>query len=239
VYQSIRRRMGESEPEAFLRKHLRYVPHGTATTYRAAVRHVIRWRGEDPDDYKLPRGRRRKRKLRTPLDAEALDAYYLAVSEVCDPCGTLLALLPRTGLRVSEACKLRPGDVQVRRQVRGLRVRGKGSHERFVPLDEKAQEILDSFLREHHRDEGYLFRGRNGHISPSRVRQAARQVGETIEETVTPHVLRHTFATGVHRATGDIRIVQALLGHASITTTLLYITPDEASMLDAINRSDL
>jgi len=231
--------MAQQAPEAFLRKNLRYVPHGTATTYRAAVRHVIRWRGGDPDEVKLPRGRRRKRKLRTPLEPESLAAYYVAVRELCDPCRTLLSLLPRTGLRVSEACQLRPGDVQIRRGVRGLRIRGKGSHERFVPLDDQAQATIDAYLADHAITDGYLFRGRRGHITPSRVRQAARQVGASIDAKVTPHVLRHTFATSVHRSTGDIRIVQALLGHASITTTLLYITPDEASMLEAINLSDL
>ena len=118
-------------------------------------------------------------------------------------------------------------------------MRGKGSHERFVPLDAKAEALLDRYLEDHEREDGYLFRGRHGHITPSRVRQVTRQISESIDETVTPHVLRHTFATSIHRSTGDIRIVQALLGHASIATTLLYITPDETSMLDAIKSANL
>lgn len=138
---------------------------------------------------------------------------------------TVLMLLYGTGLRISELLALRVGDVDSQRMV--IHVRGgKAGKDRYLPL---AESLLDQ-LRVYwlvHRPVGFLFPGRDprkavsGRTVRKMCRQAAEQAG--LSKTVTPHTLRHSFATHHLEAGTDIKTIQMWLGHRSLTTTSVYL----------------
>ena len=147
----------------------------------------------------------------------------------------LLEVLYATGLRVSELVGLPMSAIL--RDGRGLIVRGKGGKERMVPLSEPASAALAAYLpwRPHfiltRRDDGpvrFLFPSRssaNGHLTRQRFAQLLKELA--IEsgidpEKVSPHVLRHAFATHLLDRGADLRSVQKMLGHADIATTQIY-----------------
>jgi site-specific recombinase XerD len=129
------------------------------------------------------------------------------------------------GLRISEACALRPGDIDSGRMLIHVR-RGKRGRDRFVMLSERLLELLRIYWKLERPPGVYLFTGltKRGHVSPEGVRrvlaEAARRVG--LLKRVTPHVLRHSFATHLLERGADIRTIQVLLGHNSIRSTARY-----------------
>ena len=145
----------------------------------------------------------------------------------------LLETLYATGGRVSEIVQLNVGDISHSEgQTTTVRVRGKGGKERLVPLGRFAQQALDQYLTrarpafiKNHRDEAlFLSEKRGNRLSRqsawSIVSQAATRAG--LEKVISPHALRHSFATHLIDGGADIRVVQELLGHASVTTTQIY-----------------
>jgi tyrosine recombinase XerC len=135
----------------------------------------------------------------------------------------LLELLYATGLRVAECCGLELDDVDRRRGA--VRVMGKGGKERVVPAGDTALEALDAWLSVRGEGRGALFTnlrgGRLGTRSVHRiVKQRARAAG--IDRRVTPHTLRHTFATHMLGEGADLRLIQELLGHSRLSTTQRY-----------------
>jgi site-specific recombinase XerD len=128
------------------------------------------------------------------------------------------------GLRISEACRLRPEDIDSKRMVVHVRA-GKGGRDRYTVLSER----LLGHLRDYYRDQrpdGWLFpgRGAKGHASPETCRRVFRRAVATagIAKKVTPHALRHCFATHLLESGTDISVVQALLGHGSLRATEVY-----------------
>ena len=135
----------------------------------------------------------------------------------------LLELLYATGLRVAECCGLDLDDVDRRRGA--VRVMGKGGKERVVPAGDAALGALDAWLSVRGEDSGALFTnlrgGRLGTRSVHRiVKWRSRAAG--IDRRVTPHTLRHTFATHMLGEGADLRLIQELLGHSRLTTTQRY-----------------
>ncbi|HEV2053709.1 MAG TPA: tyrosine recombinase XerC [Methylomirabilota bacterium] len=135
----------------------------------------------------------------------------------------LLELLYATGVRVAECCGLDLDDVDRRRGA--VRVMGKGGKERVVPAGDAALEALDAWLSVRGEETGALFTnsrgGRLGTRSVHRiVKRRARAAG--IDRRVTPHTLRHTFATHMLGEGADLRLIQELLGHSRLTTTQRY-----------------
>ena len=143
----------------------------------------------------------------------------------------LLELLYATGARVSEAVGLDVDDV-VDREI--VRLTGKGDKQRIVPLGSYARTALDSYLvrgrpalasRGHGRDAAALFLGLRG-LRVSRqnawliIKKAAERA--QLKSEISPHTLRHSFATHLLEGGADVRVVQELLGHASVATTQLY-----------------
>ena len=129
------------------------------------------------------------------------------------------------GLRVSEACRLQIEDIDSKRMV--LRIRdGKGGDERYSKLAARLLAMLREYYRHERPSGSYLFPGQPADkpITPASVRKAVRKAVEAcgISKKVTPHVLRHSFATHLLETGTDIRIIQVLLGHRSIRTTQLY-----------------
>jgi site-specific recombinase XerD len=134
------------------------------------------------------------------------------------------------GLRVSEVAALKVGDVDSARML--LRVeQGKGRKDRHAMLSPKLLELLRAWWREGRRrgvmlPQGWLFPGRNP-VMPLSTRQLSRAVHAAaqaagIRKRVTPHTLRHSFATHLLEQNIDIRVIQVLLGHAKLETTALY-----------------
>ena len=141
----------------------------------------------------------------------------------------MLELMYATGLRVSELVGLTTDQINLRQGV--LRVRGKGARERLVPLGECAMDSLGRYLAEARlvllggRDSADLFvSARRGRITRQAfwltIRKYARQAG--IERLPSPHRLRHAFATHLLNHGADLRALQMLLGHSSLSTTQIY-----------------
>jgi integrase/recombinase XerC len=135
----------------------------------------------------------------------------------------LLELLYASGLRVAEGCGLDLDDVDEAR--RTVRVLGKGDKERVVPVGETALEALDTYLAMRGRQRGPLFlNARGGRLTPRSahriVKRLARRAG--ITQRVTPHTLRHSFATHMLGEGADLRLIQELLGHRRLSTTQRY-----------------
>jgi len=129
------------------------------------------------------------------------------------------------GLRISETCALRVEDLDSRRGLIHVRL-GKGKKDRYVMLSATLLPMLRRYWLAVRPPAGLLFPGRKSgtHIQPETVRKAlAAGVAEVkIRKRVTPHVLRHSFATHLLEAGADIRVIQVLLGHSSIRTTARY-----------------
>lgn len=238
---------GRADIEAYL---VDQADRGMAQTTRArrlsAIRQFYRfafvegWREDDPGA--LIKGPKRHRSLPKHLsEAEVdrlLDAAGSAPAEmdrVRDTC--LMQILYATGLRVSELVSLPVS--AVRGDPRMILVRGKGGKERMVPLSEPARDALKAWLdlRDAAEDarlvagkgpaSAFLFpaRGKRGHMTRERffllVKELAARAGLDPAK-ISPHTLRHAFATHLLAHGADLRVIQTLLGHASVATTEIY-----------------
>jgi integrase/recombinase XerC len=139
----------------------------------------------------------------------------------------MFELFYSSGLRLAELVNLDPEQIDF--SDGEVRVTGKGSKTRIVPLGSHAITALQAWLAVRNRlanpDETALFVGaRGGRISPRVVQLRMKQWGirQGLNSSVHPHLLRHSFATHVLQSSGDLRAVQEMLGHASISTTQVY-----------------
>ncbi|MEY4364544.1 MAG: hypothetical protein RLZZ24_1896 [Pseudomonadota bacterium] len=200
--------------------------------YRWALRE--RWLTSDPTLRLLPA----KQALRVPKSlSEAQVEALLAAPDVQTPLGvrdkTMLELLYASGLRVSELVGLKTFHVGLNEQV--VRILGKGNKERLVPFGEVASEWLMRYLNEARpallgsKQTDAIFvtaRGRHAGEAMTRmmfwtlIKRYALQAG--IDVPISPHTLRHAFATHLLNHGADLRAVQMLLGHADISTTTIY-----------------
>jgi integrase/recombinase XerC len=154
----------------------------------------------------------------------------------------LFELLYATGLRVSEAAGLDLEDVDL--SARLVRVEGKGSRERIVPFGEAAQDALSSYLPSraalrHRGEDGNPEKGEPLFINARGKRLTPRSMARLLKRRlraaglpadISPHALRHTFATHLLQAGADLRAIQELLGHASLSTTQKYTHLDAARL---------
>ncbi|MDK2921934.1 MAG: integrase/recombinase XerD [Desulfonauticus sp.] len=140
---------------------------------------------------------------------------------------TMLEIMYAAGLRVSELINLKPLDFDPMQGI--LKIFGKGSKERLVPLYSKAQELLNTYLQEKRKlfkpKEDYIFLNRSGKRLTRQgiwkiIKKYAQQAN--IIKDISPHVLRHSFATHLLEGGADLRTVQILLGHSDITATEIY-----------------
>ncbi|WP_184663584.1 site-specific tyrosine recombinase XerD [Texcoconibacillus texcoconensis] len=195
---------------------------------------------EDPTVHiEIPKAKKALPKVLSTSEVEAL----LNVPDLKTPLGqrnkSMLEVLYATGLRVSELCDLKLSDVHL--QMGFIRCVGKGNKERIIPLGKMAQEALSTYLS---RGRGILIKGKdhdflfvNQHGRPIS-RQGFWKVlkklaqGARIEKTLTPHTLRHSFATHLLENGADLRAVQEMLGHADISTTEIYTHVSKARLRD-------
>lgn len=147
----------------------------------------------------------------------------------------VVTLLYGCGLRISEALGLTGRDIPLGDS---LRIVGKGNKERIVPVLAAARKAVDRYLSlcpYQLEPDAPLFRGAKGGALNARViakvmEQTRMQLG--LPETATPHALRHSFATHLLNAGGDLRAIQELLGHAALSTTQTYTAVDSARLMD-------
>lgn len=175
-----------------------------------------------------------EKKLPVVLSIEEVTALLNKVNEDDSPLAirnqAMLELIYATGLRVSELCNLKITDLRFTSHQ--IRVLGKCSKERIIPVNDYALNVLRNYLINSRpnllgmkRDLGYLFLNSHGEVI-TRVgffkilKQLALDAG--INKNISPHTLRHSFATHLLEAGVDIRLIQELLGHEDIATTQIY-----------------
>ncbi|RAP53239.1 MAG: recombinase XerC [Methanosphaera sp. rholeuAM130] len=146
----------------------------------------------------------------------------------------ILTLLYSTGLRVSELTKLKIQAID--EEERTIRVRGKGEKDRIVIFDEATLRLMHEYLDKRNMDNDYLFLSQEGNTLSSRyiqlmIKDYAKKAG--ITKKVTPHVLRHSFATHLLKNGVDIRAIQQLLGHSNLSTTQIYTSVDMHTLKNA------
>jgi integrase/recombinase XerD len=148
----------------------------------------------------------------------------------------LLELLYGSGLRASELVSLPRG--AVRQGQPFLIIRGKGSKERLVPISTRAEGAVRAWLELVPSGPAWLFPSAKSHLSRVRLFQIVRQMAADAgisPERVSPHVLRHAFATHLLSGGADLRVLQSLLGHADIATTQIYTHVDSARLVELVN----
>ncbi len=156
----------------------------------------------------------------------------------------ILELLYASGLRVSELVGLNSGDLSLTEQT--VRVLGKGRKERIVPVGKKACDSLGGYLElrsalvSEAKDSGAIFVNRNGTRLSTRAveRLLLKYIKQSgIQKAATPHVLRHTFATHLLNAGADMRGIQELLGHSSLSTTQKYTHVGIEKMMEVYDKA--
>jgi integrase/recombinase XerD len=148
----------------------------------------------------------------------------------------LLELLYGSGLRASEVISLPRGAVRAGQPF--LILRGKGSKERLAPISSRAEAAVAAWLANVPASSPWLFPGGRKHISRVRLFQLVRQMAADAgiaADRISPHVLRHAFATHLLSGGADLRVLQALLGHADIATTQIYTHVDSARLVQLVN----
>jgi len=200
-------------------------------------------RGDDPSAaLPRPRGRRPLPRLLTHQEVEAFlaRAEEEASSERPAPVRmlALLELLYGSGLRASELVGLPLSAVP--RDAPFLTVTGKGGQQRMVPVSKRASTAISRWLAVRPGDSRFLFpsRGEAGHLTRVRLFQLLRGLAARAgiaPEKVSPHVLRHAFATHLLEGGADLRVLQTLLGHADIATTQIYTHVDSARLVALVN----
>jgi len=212
----------------------------------SAVKGFYRWFGEnadfEPTAVLATRAPKFQAKLPRPVAVDAARALietvdlqhqepWVAARDVA-----VVTLLYGCGLRISEALSLTVADTPL---AEVLRIKGKGGKERIVPVIDAAKHAVAQYLRLFPypvTPQSPLFRGVRGGALNARViqrtmEQARLQLG--LPSSATPHAMRHSFATHLLAAGGDLRTIQELLGHASLSTTQAYTAVDQARLMEA------
>ena len=216
----------------------------------SAVKSFYRWLAEregfEPTAVLSTRSPKFQRKLPRPLEVKAAAAMIETVElQSAEPWvaardAAVVTLLYGCGLRISEALSLTVADVPLPSV---LRIVGKGGKERIVPVIEPARDAVDTYLRlcpyPTAQDEPIFRAIRGGPLSPRAIQkvmeQASLQLG--LPATATPHAMRHSFATHLLAAGGDLRAIQELLGHASLSTTQAYTAVDAAHLMSVYEKA--
>ena len=202
------------------------------------------WRSDDPSGA-LPNPRTRRplpkvlsheavQALLTRAEFEASSGRPVAVRQLA-----LLEMLYGSGLRATELVSLPVNAVP--RDTPLITVMGKGGQARMVPVSERASQALSAWLELRPNDQGnrFLFPSRGGkHLTRVRLFQMLKELAVRADldpSGISPHVLRHAFATHLLEGGADLRVLQTLLGHADIATTQIYTHVDAARLVELVN----
>jgi integrase/recombinase XerC len=221
---------------------------------RGFLRHLARRHGGSTAPIAGLRGPRAKAPVPRALTPEAAKEVASGIGAVHDPERAmhpamqsardvaLFTLLYGCGLRISEALGLDIRDAPLPGSEAALRVRGKGDKERVVPVLPAVRQAMAEWLVQHpeRTPDAPLFVGARGaRLDPAVAQRALRNFRRLagLPEHATPHALRHSFATHLLGGGADLRAIQELLGHASLSTTQRYTKVDAASLLETWQRA--
>lgn len=199
-------------------------------------------RGDDPSAA-LPRPAS-ERPLPKVLDHDAVDALFAEIERrkaeeegfFSLRMAALVELLYGSGLRATELVSLPRHAVSPDRPF--LILRGKGGRERLVPISDRARAAVSAWAALVPRDSPWLFPSGKSHLSRVRLYQLLKELAAAAgipPERISPHVLRHAFATHLLEGGADLRALQLLLGHADIATTQIYTHVDSRRLIDLVN----
>jgi site-specific recombinase XerD len=211
---------------------------GSLSVVSAALRFLYKITLRRPwndDDIPMP-----KRPLKLPIVLSPEEVVRFLACVASTKHRAILTTIYASGLRVSEAVALRPADIDSARMV--LRVdQGKGRKDRYVMLSPRLLEALREYWRIE-RPRPWLFPGDGAghHISKNAVEQACQKAHRAagIDKPVTPHSLRHAFATHLLESGTDVRRIQLLLGHRSLATTSRYLKIATSSLCATVSPLD-
>jgi integrase/recombinase XerC len=213
---------------------------------KSLARHIARETGQTAAALGAMRGPKAGRRLPRPLsppDARAMTTTSLREGEAREPWilarnAAVLALCYGAGLRISEALSIRRADAPVG-ETDAITIVGKGGKTRSAPIISPVRTAVEDYLSlcpYALKPAGPLFVGaKGGPLSPRIVQLAMERMRGALglPESATPHALRHSFATHLLARGGDLRTIQDLLGHASLSTTQVYTGVDSARLLAA------
>jgi integrase/recombinase XerD len=238
-----------AKPDALQGLAAAWMPLKRATVARkaAALRRFYAFlqdegiRADDPSPA-LPRPAS-ERPLPKILDHLAVDALFAEIERRKAQGGTaalrlsaLIELLYGSGLRATELVSLPRNAVSPDKPF--LILKGKGGRERLVPISDRARLAVAAHAAHVPRDALYLFPSGKKHLSRVRLYQLVREFAADAgipPDRISPHVLRHAFATHLLEGGADLRAVQMLLGHADIATTQIYTHVDSRRLIELVN----
>jgi integrase/recombinase XerD len=185
------------------------------------------------------------RTLPKVLSHADVDRLFTAIAErlareIFDPndlrLAALIELLYGSGLRATELVSLPRGAVHPDRPF--LILKGKGGRERLVPISDRARAAVGAWREHVASDRAWLFPSGKGHLSRIRLYQLVKALAADAgvpPDRVSPHVLRHAFATHLLEGGADLRALQSMLGHADIATTEIYTHVDASRLVELVN----
>ena len=243
--------LGAASPEMLRQLADAWAPLKRATVARkaAALRrfyqflHEEKWRGDDPSAA-LPRPAA-ERTLPKILDHGSIDALFAELERRRQEANgeakalrmsALVELLYGSGLRATELVSLPRNAVSPDKPF--LILRGKGGRERLVPISDRARAAVGAWGGIVPRDSLWLFPSGKKHLSRVRLYQLLKQLAADAgipPDRISPHVLRHAFATHLLEGGADLRALQLLLGHADIVTTQIYTHVDSRRLVELVN----
>lgn len=227
----------------------RDLSHGTVARKAAALRRFFAFladeghRADDPGAA-LPRPGAR-RPLPKVLSHQDVDRLFAAIAErqariPLDPndlrLSALIELLYGSGLRATELVSLPRNAIQPDRPY--IILKGKGGRERLAPVSDRARAAVAAWRAHVANDRSWLFPSGKGHLSRIRLYQLIKALAADAgipPDRVSPHVLRHAFATHLLEGGADLRALQAMLGHADIATTEIYTHVDSKRLVELVN----
>ncbi len=204
-----------------------------------------RFRGDDPSSF-LPRPGI-SRPLPKILSRDEVEAMFNEVASLIAQATThatglrlsaLVELLYGSGLRATELVSLDHRAIAADRPFAILR--GKGGKERMVPVSDKARAAVSAWLTVRPQGTSWLFPSGKSHLSRVRLFQLIRDLAGRAgiaPQKVSPHVLRHAFATHLLEGGADLRALQSMLGHSDISTTEIYTHVDRKRLVELVNRA--
>lgn len=190
---------------------------------------------------------KRETPLPRTLTVDEADRFFSRNPDMNSRDRAIFELLYSSGLRVSELTSLKLEDVDLKNG--WIRVMGKGSKERYVPVGSKAREALEAYLpvrdmlilrsRVPGSSSSLFLNSRGGPLSDRSVRRILKHYVETAElgRDASPHTFRHSFATHLLQGGADLRSIQELLGHSSLSTTQRYTRADLGRLLEVYDRA--
>jgi integrase/recombinase XerD len=227
----------------------RDLSHATVARKAAALRRFFAFladeghRADDPGAA-LPRPGAR-RSLPKVLSHQDIDRLFAAIADrqarvPPDPndlrLSALIELLYGSGLRATELVSLPRNAIQPDRPY--IILKGKGGRERLAPISDRARAAVAAWRAHVANDRAWLFPSGKGHLSRIRLYQLIKALAADAgipPDRVSPHVLRHAFATHLLEGGADLRALQAMLGHADIATTEIYTHVDSKRLIELVN----